>query len=80
MVYKEGTGEIIDKLSIANIKIFNLESQIANAMKEKPRNDKEIADLNDMRLKTVSRRRDLINELNKRFDPDAIEEIRFHKS
>ena len=78
MGYSEGIGEIIDKLSIANIKIFTIESEIALAMKEKPRNDKKIADLNDMRLKTVNRRRDLINELNKRFDPDAVEEIRVH--
>ncbi len=77
-MYKEGTGEIVDKLSIANIKIFNIESEIALAMKKKPRDDKKIADLNDMRLKTVNRRRSLINELNKRFDPDAVEEIRFH--
>ena len=78
MAYKEGIGELIDKLCVVNMKIWAAESGIREAMDEKPRDDKKVADLNDKRLKAVNRRRDLINKLNALFDKDFVEEVRFH--
>lgn len=78
----ETIGELIDKLITANIKIFWLEEELQELQKLRKPDvvDREllenIADLDVKRRGTTTRRRMLINELDKRLGEKAPPDIR----
>ena len=77
----EGIGEKIDKLVIADLKVWRAEDELTYEQ-EKPKNKRDlerIAELDRIRRASVQQRRNFINDLNKFFSKDIPEEMRIHK-
>ena len=76
-----GIGDKIDKLIVANLKIWRAEDELTFEQ-EKPKNKRDlerIAELDRIRRACVQQRRILINDLNRFFSKDIPEDLRIHK-